>query len=616
MTATAQHPELAWLEQQLKHRLVATVPGSAAWSVRCLLRQGKLVVLVQHPVSAESMPQRQVFGEVEAALREADGLPHLAARSPDLYAVRLYLRTQGEREPYGFYRFAWDASPSAEEPQPPPEDAVLEPSDPAIEPGDPAIEVETIAPSDILPPMPTPPPTSARRTPTVVDVDVAESKRLWYGRWLSRPASRIALSAGLAAGLILLGGGGYALSRPCVLRRCIPLETAQAHALEAAGKIEDGSSAQDVVDAYEALMEASYLLNQIPAWSQNYETAQTLLAAYETDARKLERVVQAQRLAMDAAIKSQNPPHPIVVWREIQQLWQGAIAQLEGVPADSPISDLAQRKQQEYEANLSQIEQRIRREVAAQEWVTVARQTATNAETRQDSASSLDDWRQVQADWQTVINALRNIPAGTMAHAEAQQLLALYRPQLQQTDERVSWEETGSQAISRATASAKSAEQAEERGQWNEAVAQWQRALTQAQQVQEGSTAYEQAQSMEMAYERALAEAQNRLQMSAAMRTALGDLDAICGSSPRLCVAERAGDRLRVTLTNDYERAIASTQNTTPVSTLRLDQMNPMLQAIASISETHTLPIELYEANNTLFGIYDPRVNGYVAELD
>ena len=655
MTATSQVPELLRIEHALKQHLLATLPESVGWSVRCLVRQGMLIVLVQHPVSSP-VDQRQVFGVLEAGLRRSPDLGLLGGRSPDLHAIRLYLRQAGQREPYGFYRFAWGAAT----PPPPPSsipssglaaspattflaataattgaahaadpatDADLEPdADRGADPTNrflatrpPQVSAETNAASF---PLGLPAAATNSHTPsrtmvnTVVDVEVSESRAVRQWSLASHPAARFGVAAGIAAGLMFLVGGGYVLSRPCVVGRCVPLESAQSYALDAAGKLEEGSTAQDVVSAYEALTEASYLLNRIPSWSGYYDTAQTLLTAYTVDIQKLERVVEAQRLAMDAAVQSQNPPHPITVWREIQQTWQGAIAQLAKVPADSPIYDLAQRKRAEYESNLAQIDQRIRREVEAQEWITVARKTAQTAEARQGVATTLGTWQQTRATWQTVIDYLKKIPTGTMAHAEGQQLLELYQPQLLTAEERVRQEEAGSQRFSLAAAAAAAAQDAERRDQWNEAAAQWQQALVEVQQIQDGSTAYDQAQPLISSYQMALNNAQNNVQVSTVMQAALTDMAAICGTNPRLCQAERAGDRIRVRLTEAYERALVAATGATPVSTARLDQMNPMLRAIATISETHTIPAALYEANGTLFGIYDPRIGGYVAELE
>jgi hypothetical protein len=40
---------------------------------------------------------------------------------------------------------------------------------------------------------------------------------------------------------------------------------------------------------------------------------------------------------------------------------------------------------------------------------------------------------------------------------------------------------------------------------------------------------------------------------------------------------------------------------------------NPLLRAIATVGETAQIPIEVYNADGSLFGIYDPALDGYVS---
>lgn len=617
---TTQFSELRGLEKQLQQNLRDALPESIHWPLQCATKQGKLVVLVQH-APQERVNHPTVFKVLENAMREEPTIQDWMARSPDLYAVHFYLRRLGEDEPYGFYRLAWESVVSGE-PMFSPTSLGIPTFSPAhSDASTPSIpEPSSIEPSIseapvLLKVLPTPLDDAPLK---VVDVEATEVPVRWRLPWKRLRVPRIVVAGAIAATTMFSIGGAYALTRPCVVGRCTALDTAEQLQLAASQKMVAGKSAQDVVDAYESLVEASYLLARIPSWSPHYDAAQGLIQAYEADAQKLERVVMAQRLAMQAAVKSQNPPHPLTVWREVQQGWQAAIEQLENVPQASPVYDLAQHKLGEYRANLSQIDLRIRREVEAQERVGMARKAAKDAETRQSVAQSSEGLERTRATWQSVLEILAQVPNGTMAYAEALQLAELYRPQLKAAEDRLRVEGQANSRYDQAIARATAAQAAERRNQWGEAVAQWQLALAELQQLEKGSTAFERGQSLKASYQAALTNAQERLRVSVALQAALRELDPLCTGQPRACTYEPLDNRVQVRMTRAYEQALDQAVARTGMpadNTLRMNYMNPLLQAIASVGEFSNAPIELYEAEGNLFGIYDPQVDAFVPQL-
>ncbi|NJO72441.1 MAG: hypothetical protein HC833_00840, partial [Leptolyngbyaceae cyanobacterium RM1_406_9] len=264
-----------------------------------------------------------------------------------------------------------------------------------------------------------------------------------------KPVSRLPLPMmGLmaAAGLFALAGSLYALTRPCVIGACVPLQTAQQLSQEASQLVQANSSALDVNEAYQKLAEGSYLLGTIPRWSGEYTEAQALLQVYGTQSEALGQVVAALQTANEAAHASQNPPHPLTRWEEIRAMWEEAIALLEKVSANHPIHPLAQQKLTEYQANLSMINQRIVIEQQAQDKIQLARDTARLAEAREGVAESVEGWQLAHITWQVVVNLLQEIPSGTMAYAEAEQLLAIYQPRLEEARDRRLQEEISAKA--------------------------------------------------------------------------------------------------------------------------------------------------------------------------
>jgi stress response protein SCP2/Flp pilus assembly protein TadD len=72
-----------------------------------------------------------------------------------------------------------------------------------------------------------------------------------------------------------------------------------------------------------------------------------------------ESLESAQKLAMEAAVIVQKPPHPMEIWHQSQSKWQQAIALLEAIESRTPIYNLAQKKLSNYRANRAIISQRV-----------------------------------------------------------------------------------------------------------------------------------------------------------------------------------------------------------------------------------------------------------------
>ncbi|MFS8120596.1 MAG: TerD family protein, partial [Microcoleus sp.] len=72
-----------------------------------------------------------------------------------------------------------------------------------------------------------------------------------------------------------------------------------------------------------------------------------------------ESLEAAQKLAMEAAVLVQKPPHPMEVWHQCQSKWQQAIGLLEAIDSSTPVYSLAQNKLSSYRANSAIIGQRV-----------------------------------------------------------------------------------------------------------------------------------------------------------------------------------------------------------------------------------------------------------------
>jgi len=136
----------------------------------------------------------------------------------------------------------------------------------------------------------------------------------------------------------------------------------------------------------------------------------------------------ARRLAWDAAVMVQHPPHPAMVWQEARVKWRKAIQLLEAIPPDSAISGVAKDRLAVYRKNYDAIDNRLRVEEQATEQLANAKALAWQAAvTVQGAPHQLQVWQRASQKWQEAIAHLENVPPTASGFKESQQKLATYR---------------------------------------------------------------------------------------------------------------------------------------------------------------------------------------------
>ena len=582
------------LQQQLQIQLSQTTP----MQVQCAIKQGNLLVLVQHLPGSRPQPNA-VFAILEQALQ---------AEPPDLATteftnqVRLYLRIAGQTQPYATHNFVIEPAIApttfiqsetktldAEDE----DEAEVEPVDRAGAPLDDPLQDEEDNPFALaLPPLTDEPGEL---------VPVSKSR-------VSRQNSLPLLILGAGLSLFALATGIYALTRPCVVGGCSPIATAQQLSQASAQTLQQAKSGQDVKTAQQQLQEAIATLKPIPAWSSHHSQAASLSQSYQSQEAAIAQVVTAQNQAFTAAKKSQNPPHPLPDWVEVQGLWRNAIAQLESVPRDSTAYTYAQKKRQEYQVNLVAANKRLQVERAANTKLDRAKTTAKMAAAREGIAQSVETWQLAYATWQTSISQLRLIPKGTMAHEDAQQLIAAYQPRLIAARDRSTQEQIAANAYNQAIAFAEDAQSFEQQNQWTQAVANWRNALTYAKQVPTNTLYYQEAQPLVSKYNTALTDAENQLRLADIVEGARADLRRTCAGSPRICDFSVTIDLIKVNLNPDYVRTLVRTAITAEANGDIITQvdvrehLSTLEAALKAISQNSRIPIELYDENGSLMG--------------
>ncbi|PSN18751.1 hypothetical protein C7271_10830 [filamentous cyanobacterium CCP5] len=217
------------------------------------------------------------------------------------------------------------------------------------------------------------------------------------------------------------------------------LATATAEVEAAKAAYQSAESDQQQAQAVARWQVGMDQLNEIPNETLAGRMANTKLAAYERDfaqvsgmlsggGRTSDRVTVAQAFAAQAAQTAANPPHSVIVWQNVAELWQEAIQRLESVPLEDPGYVTAQTLLAQYTANLGQIEIRIAAETASVKALNVAKDSSVQLVQQSDRVSA----QQTSAQLQSVINALEQVEPGTTAYDEAQVLLQQAEDKLKQ----------------------------------------------------------------------------------------------------------------------------------------------------------------------------------------
>ena len=188
-------------------------------------------------------------------------------------------------------------------------------------------------------------------------------------------------------------------------------------------------------------------LDQITASQTHYEAAQKKKALYQQNLQQVEMhqiaarrptpngisgpqfsssrpdwLAVAKGYGWQAALASQNAPHPAEQWAEIAEVWEVALLTLDRVEPTHAQYAEAQQVKARYRQNLSairhryQIEQTTARQLQAlQRAILLLDRTAVSSASR-------------DSQLQSIVQQLETIPAGTQAQAIAQQLIRQISP--------------------------------------------------------------------------------------------------------------------------------------------------------------------------------------------
>jgi hypothetical protein len=216
--------------------------------------------------------------------------------------------------------------------------------------------------------------------------------------------------------------------------------------LKAKQQYQQASTPTDKQGAIASWRGAIDQLQQVPSITFAGKTAQAKLENYQRDFQEVaglaagnERIstlIQAARqFSWQAAKAGQNPPHTVVQWQQVENLWQQAIDRLEQIPKDDLAGYAeAQKLLAEYNSNLGQVKIRRQAEADAVQALQQAQfqKQRLLASLPTDAASLAQNRNYIASQLQGIVDQLRTVQPGTTAYLKAQEMLLFAQNKLKQ----------------------------------------------------------------------------------------------------------------------------------------------------------------------------------------
>ncbi|MEH1801157.1 MAG: hypothetical protein V7L13_18700 [Nostoc sp.] len=587
MKVAVQQEDLQLLAKTLQEQLLVEVSTAEVFEVKCAVNKDGLMILTQH-ASDVIVDAQLIFAVIEEVLQSL--APHKKQR------VQCFLRVFGEQLPYAKCFLAlkqterwgdggmegWGVEEAGEAISYSSSSSALTYS-PSI---DEAEEEELFDPF----------------------ADVPNLSALKPG-FQVKP---ILLGAALL-GIVVLGGGAYFLTRPCVMSECKEIQNAEEVKTKSPQLMRHAKSEKELLAIQQQLATASTALNIIPSWSPRYQVSKELKASLSGRSEKISQVVMALQTASLATQKVQTPAYSLEELQARQHLWRQAIAPLEAISSSSELYGLVQGKLLNYRVHLHAVNQQIFTEEKWLKKLTAAKAVAVAAEKRQATAKSLNDWQKVQSTWLVVVNTLNTIPRTSAGYQEAQKLLIDYKPKLAVARDRATKERFAVKSYQQALSTANQAKVYQQQNQWQAAATYWDQALQTAKQISENSLYYTQAQSLIEPYSAALKQAQEKVQVVSSLQQTRTDLDKTCINGIRICTfsVDNAGIIVRLTAEYDQIRQNNLANPYSENSDTAVDVTNHLQilrEALAVISDNANVSLFLYDSQGQV--IYTRTLGG------
>ena len=629
MTVAERQSNAQILEVKLQKHLQAAGFKNLPLYISCDFRDESLTVVGEHPRSLV-LKAKPTFAVLEAAILEIE---------PEaIQQIGLCLKITGQKQPYAFHSFMMHhpvlSRPKTVEPFKKPEIPAAEtgivlasnPVDTADVAEDLPLEteVENTGGDEYFPDFSD---SSSNSEPIAFKVDATsadiadnpfdvldmEAAVTVAPTPNHSPFAMLAAAGMVSVAAVILAGGYYLLSRPCVIGECTALADAKQLSENSAKTLKTSKVASSPEEAQEQLKQAIALVEPIPSWSIHRGEAQSALEKYQQQSQNLNSAIDAARLARSAGEKTQNPAYSAETAKEAQSLWQSAIDQLGEIPTDSPVYPFAQRKSQEYRKNLASGNKQLSTEKQAEKTLIEAKSTAQLGEAREAVAQTAETWTQVQAGWEKSLAILSEIPSSTQSYQQGKLLVPKYETKLSQARARKNVEGISENAYTQAVTLAAEARIFEGKNGWFKASEYWRRALSYAEQVPTATSYSQKAKPLIDSYTNSLREAEVRLQEERRLQKARMDLDKTCKGKPKICDYTVSKGLIAVQMTPDYVQKLQQTfiqanNNNSVKSRQAVEKHVVTLQnALEAIAENAKIPMQVYDGDGKRIASHEPK---------
>lgn len=629
MTVAARQSKAQILELELQKHLQAAGFKILPLYISCDFRDNSLTVVGEHPRSLV-LKAKPTFAVLEAAILEIE--------PESIQQIGLCLKITGQKQPYAFHSFTMHnpvlSRPRTVELRKKPEEK------PAAETGI-VLAENSAETADVAEEMPLETDvknagsdeyfpdfseSSSDSDPIAFKVaaigpDIAENpfdaldmEAVTAAETPKNSPFTMLVAAGIVSLVaVILAGGYYLLSRPCVIGECTALANAKQLSDNSAKTLKTSKVANSPEEAQEQLKQAIALLEPIPAWSIHRGEAQTAIEKYQEQSQNITSAIDAARLAQSAAGKTQNPPVSEQNLQQAETLWQSAIAQLGEIPTSSPVYPYAQRKVKEYRKNLATGNRQLGTEKQAEKLLLAAKSAAQIAEAREAVAQTSQTWGQVEAGWEKALEIISEIPSNTQSYQLGRLLVPKYETKLSQARERRNVEGISENAYTQAVTLAAEARIFEGKNGWFKASENWRRALSYAEQVPAATSYSQKAKPLIESYTTSLQQAEVKLREERNLQKARTDLDRTCKGNPKICDYTVSNGLIAVQMNPDYVQKLQQTfiqanNNNSVKSRQAVEKHVATLQkALEAIAENAKIPMQVYDGEGKRIASHEPK---------
>ncbi|MEG4529958.1 hypothetical protein [Microcoleus sp. D2_18a_D3] len=629
MTAATRQSNAQILEVKLQQHLQAAGFKNLPLYISCDFRDESLTVVGEHPRSLV-LKAKPTFAVLEAAILEIE--------PESIQQIGLCLKITGQKQPYAFHSFTMHhpvlSRPKAvllfkKTENPPAEETGIVLTENATQTAD--VEEEIPLETDEKDAwdeeyFPNLSESSSNSEPiafkvAAIPADIADNpfnpldmEAVTVAQKPKHsPLAMLAAAGMVSMAALVLAGGYYMLSRPCVIGGCSALANAKQLSENSTKTLKTSKVANSPQEAQRQLKQAIALLEPIPSWSIHRGEAQSALEIYRSQNQNLNSAIDAARLAQSAAQKTQNPPYSAEDGQKAQALWQSAIAELGEIPPDSPVYPFAQKKSKEYRKNLATGNRQLSTEKQAEKTLLAAKSTAQIAEAREAVAHTAETWAQVQSGWEEALDILSAIPTSTTSYQQAKLLVPKYETKLSEARERKNVEGISENAYTQAVTLAAEAQIFEGKNAWFKASEYWRRALSYAEQVPTATSYSQKAQPLIASYKTSLQQAEVRLQEERNLQKARTDLDRTCKGNPKICDYTVSKDLIAVQMTPGYVQKLqqtfiqANNNNATKTRQAVEKHVQTLQKALEAIAENAKIPMQVYDGEGQRIGSHEPK---------